>query len=127
MAGLSKRILIVDDDQDIQDMFGEILAAEGYEVLRAENGKVALSLLLELKAAKIPNLIILDSQMPEMNGLEFIHAFMDVDSKTIKAIPILFSSGNDAAPDDGIPREIKRIRKPMDIEVLIDMVAKTLN
>lgn len=58
------KILIIDDDPDIRDVLNLTLTEEGYDVLEAENGKVGLDLLRE----KAPNLVIVDYNMPVMNG-----------------------------------------------------------
>ncbi len=58
------KILIVDDDPDIRDVLNLTLTQEGYDVLEAENGKVGVDLLKE----KAPNLIIVDYNMPVLNG-----------------------------------------------------------
>lgn len=61
-----EKILIVDDDVDIVEVVKVRLAAEGYEVLTASNGKEALRMLEK----ESPDLIILDVMMPEMDGFE---------------------------------------------------------
>ena len=60
------KILIVDDEPDIIEILKFNLENEGYTVISAENGKVALKLADE----HIPQLIILDLMMPEMDGIE---------------------------------------------------------
>ncbi|MGB1289332.1 MAG: response regulator, partial [Aggregatilineales bacterium] len=63
---MAEKILIVDDDTDSLKLIGLMLQRHGYEVLAASNGSQALA-----KAGQeIPNLIILDVMMPDMNGLE---------------------------------------------------------
>ena len=60
-----KKILIVDDEQDICEFLRYNLEKEGFEVLVSYNGKDALK-----QVSKSPNLIILDIMMPEMDGLQ---------------------------------------------------------
>ena len=60
------RILVVDDDPDNRTMIGHFLSNWGYEVDDAKNGKVAL----EKVAAHPPHLVLLDLEMPEMDGFE---------------------------------------------------------
>lgn len=59
-----KKILIVDDEPDIRDMLEDILTMKGYQVLKAFGGEAAISF-----AAQNPDLIILDVNMPDLDGL----------------------------------------------------------
>ena len=61
-----KTILIIDDEVDIRDILSYNLKKEGYNVLTAENGKEGIS----AAQANIPDLILLDVMMPEMDGIE---------------------------------------------------------
>ncbi|MFT5037115.1 MAG: DNA-binding response OmpR family regulator, partial [Candidatus Azotimanducaceae bacterium] len=65
-----KKILIADDEKDLREALFTVLAAEGYEVLTAENGKVALDIAL----AEHPDLILLDLNMPKLSGNEVLEA-----------------------------------------------------
>jgi CheY-like chemotaxis protein len=70
MSGPVKhRILVVDDDESVRDVFTLMLREKGYEVATAENGFDAL---LKLKEVVIPDVIISDLNMPEMSGFEFL-------------------------------------------------------
>ncbi|MBY0122817.1 response regulator transcription factor [Bacillus sp. S/N-304-OC-R1] len=62
-----KTILVIDDDKDIRDLINIYLENEGYIVLKAENGKMAMEILKNNDV----DLIILDIMMPEMDGIEF--------------------------------------------------------
>jgi DNA-binding response OmpR family regulator len=59
-----KRILLVDDDPTVRDSLNDVLVAEGYVVIPAENGQQALDLAKELPV----NLVLLDLNMPIKNG-----------------------------------------------------------
>jgi len=65
---MSKTILVVDDDRLVVELARRTLEQHGYDVFTAGNGEEALKAL----ATKIPDLIILDVQMPDMNGYTFI-------------------------------------------------------
>lgn len=58
------KIAIIEDDQAISQMYRFKFEAEGYDVQTAENGKIGLELLENLK----PDIILLDLMMPEMTG-----------------------------------------------------------
>ncbi len=62
------RILIIEDDQAISQMYRIKFQAEGYTVETAENGKLGLDLAESMK----PDIILLDLMMPEMNGDEML-------------------------------------------------------
>jgi DNA-binding NtrC family response regulator len=68
MAALHGTILVVDDDQDIREVLRDRLESLGYEVLTASNGKDAL----ESINKQSPQMVLLDIEMPEMNGLEVL-------------------------------------------------------
>ena len=61
-------VLIVDDDADTRDVVSKCFARAGYAVRSAPNGREALIAV----ATSVPDVIILDVMMPEMNGIEFL-------------------------------------------------------
>lgn len=65
------RALVVDDSAVIRTVLTRILAGLGFEVVSAVNGKEALE---KLEVVKRPDLTLVDWNMPEMNGYEFIRA-----------------------------------------------------
>lgn len=62
------RILVVEDDQDLNKAYSMILEHDGHEVVKAFDGKEALKKLKDFE----PDLILLDLLMPIMGGLEFL-------------------------------------------------------
>lgn len=79
------RILVVDDEEAVRDMFEQMFREEGYEVTTAENGFDAL---LKLKHFS-PELIISDLNMPKMSGFEFL----SVIRRRFPKISVIASSG----------------------------------
>ncbi|MCS6885154.1 MAG: response regulator [Acidobacteriota bacterium] len=63
---MSKRILVVDDEEGVRKLFRQLFVGRGYEVVEAENGKVAV----EIAALQLPDLVVIDLVMPVMNGVE---------------------------------------------------------
>lgn len=64
---MKKQILIVEDDTSIREMLLEAFEAKGYDVLVADNGMSALNSLILIT----PDIILMDVQMPVMDGLRF--------------------------------------------------------
>ena len=71
------QILLVEDDNNLRDIYGERLMAEGYDILSASDGEEAL----QIAAQQKPDLIISDVMMPEMNGFELCETIKK-DEKT---------------------------------------------
>lgn len=89
------KIAIVEDDSAISQMYRIKFEAEGYEVDTAENGKLGLALIEEMK----PDIVLLDLMMPEMNGDEMLQKLRATNwGKNIKVI-ILTNMGESEAPD----------------------------
>lgn len=61
-------ILVVDDDPCVRAILHEVLEESGFFVTQAENGRLGY----EATQIKIPDLVVVDMMMPEMNGLEFV-------------------------------------------------------
>ena len=89
----NKLILVVDDEDDIRDLLSYHLTKCGFKVITANNGKNALKCLYPL-----PDLMLVDIMMPEMNGLELCKTIR-TDSET-KNIPIIFLSARDSEIDE---------------------------
>jgi signal transduction histidine kinase len=84
-SATAEKLLLVDDDPDVRDIVGRVLAELGYNVRQATNGEAALALLGEFN----PDLLIVDFAMPGMNGAEVVTAARQRDAH----LKILFLSG----------------------------------
>jgi len=82
---IKHRVLVVDDDESIRELFTLLLRKEGYEVTAAENGFDGL---LKLKLL-VPDVIISDLNMPKMSGFEFL----SVVRRRFPEISVIASSG----------------------------------
>lgn len=89
-----KRILVVDDDPHLCDVVSYTLTREGYGITVATDGKAALAALTNVGAAGPFDLVVLDVQMPEMNGLEVCRRVRETSS-----VPIVFLSSRDEEID----------------------------
>ena len=107
----SNKILLVDDDEDILDLLEYNLVKVGYEVKTASNGKKAI----EIASTFLPDLIILDVMMPEMDGIETCGEIRKIPSISGTVITFLTARGEDysqiagfdAGADDYITKPIK--------------------
>ena len=89
------KIAIIEDDPAISQMYRIKFEAEGYDVDTAENGKIGLELIEDMR----PDMVLLDLMMPEMDGEEMLRELRKKDwGKNIKVI-ILTNMGESEAPD----------------------------
>lgn len=92
------RILIAEDDLNIREGLRDLLSQEGYEVLLAENGRIALDVFHEKK----PQFIILDIMMPELDGYSVCREIRSVDTD----VPVVFLSAKSEEIDRVIGLEL---------------------
>lgn len=111
-------ILLVDDDSEVRNCLGEILARSGYTVLSHGDGKKALEL---LRGRRRVDLIITDYSMPGMDGIELVRSLKEMNSRT----PVVYMTGIGGldnylqARDLGI---ICYIQKPVSAKALLKIV-----
>jgi two-component system alkaline phosphatase synthesis response regulator PhoP len=106
-----EKILLVDDEQDIIDLISYNLEKENYEVRSAMNGRDAIKTAKEF----LPDLILLDVMMPEMDGIETCVEMREIESLKPSIIAFLTARGEDysqiagfdAGADDYISKPIK--------------------
>lgn len=96
---MTKKIIIVEDEEILRNLLQKKLTEEGYQVNVAEDGEDGLS---KIRADK-PDLILLDIIMPKMNGIEMLEEM--VKDESLKDIPVIVVSNS------GQPVEIDRAQK----------------
>lgn len=84
--GVSEKVLIVDDEEQIRELLREFLTGAGYEVAVAANGEEAL----KVAQRERPDLILLDIRMPELDGVETC-VRLKTNDKT-RSIPIIIAT-----------------------------------
>lgn len=82
------RILVVDDERSMRELLAIVLRRDGYEVILAENGRTALNV-LEREAV---DLLISDIKMPDMSGVEVLHAAKGIDHDILGIMITAFAS-----------------------------------
>jgi CheY-like chemotaxis protein len=112
------QVLVVEDDDDLRGLVGDLLRDEEFTVVEAPNGRAALDYLLGTATA--PSLILLDLNMPVMTGREMLAA-LRADAR-LAAIPVLLvtSETPPAGPLD--KGTIGRLQKPYAAGHLIKLV-----
>jgi len=118
-----KKILIVDDEQDIVESLKFVLESYNYTCYCAYNGEDGLKMARDL----IPDLIILDVMMPRINGYK-ISRLLKFDKK-YQNIPILMVTARSQEEDKLIGEETgadEYITKPFDLDDVIKIVKKYL-
>jgi len=87
-------VLVVDDDAGLRQLLRRMLEPEGYAVVEAENGRVALERLRDVS----PSVVLLDLMMPEMDGFEFVAELRRHEAW--RAIPVVVITARDLSRDD---------------------------
>jgi len=114
-----KKILIVDDEQDIVESLKFVLEVSGFSCYCAYNGEDGLKMAKEL----VPDLIILDVMMPKINGYK-ISRLLKFDAK-YKDIPILMVTARSQDEDKLIGEETgvdEYITKPFELDEIVKKV-----
>jgi len=115
-----KKILLVDDEEGIQMLYREELEDEGYEVISAYTGEEGLKKVKD----ESPDLVILDIQMPGMNGIETLRQ-MKMNNPDL---PVILSSAyNEYKQDLGAWASDEYVVKSSDITDLKEAVRKHLS
>lgn len=119
------RILSIEDDVDLQQVFAYVLTKNGWDVTYAYDGKDGLEKAAELK----PDLILLDMMLPGLNGIEVIKALKAAEAT--RPIPVVVMT---AYPGDEqflkasviAMGAVEYLAKPVRIDTLVNMVSRLL-
>jgi CheY-like chemotaxis protein len=121
MENLSKRVLVVDDDQGILDSF-EVLLGDQYDLLKAENGNEALHIL----ETDTPQLMFLDIKMPGISGMDVLKR-LKKDQKRVDVVVITASSQEGVEEEARSLGAIDYLKKPFDIFEVERIASQYLN
>jgi CheY-like chemotaxis protein len=113
-------ILVVDDSLDNLLVQRIVLEKSGYTVFTAQSGGEALEV---LDGDCTPDLILLDMQMEDMTGLDFLQILEEKKPEIFARVPVVFVSGTEKVPTS---KAIGFIRKPYDLEKFLSAVRSFL-
>ena len=118
---MAQNILVVEDDRLNRELLSKVLRQEGYQVLEACDGDIALKILQVLPC----DLVITDFLMPMLNGIEFVKQLRSLQPQ----MPIIFITGYlTAISDKKIVDEVAEIlAKPFELNVLRSSVRRLLD
>ena len=107
-----RRILIIDDEQDIVILFKQVLEESGFAVLCAPDGTVGL----DMAASNAVDLILLDVHMPGISGLSVLRKLRE--NERTKSVPVIFLTGS--------PMDVDQIVEAIDLNPS-DFVTKSIS
>ncbi|HKO87617.1 MAG TPA: response regulator [Burkholderiales bacterium] len=113
-------VLLIEDDRESRDMLALLLQSEGMYVTLALNGVDGLQALEAIQA--LPDIILLDLQMPLMSGQEFFTALKKTHADASR-IPVVVLTGTNIV----LPEAAATIRKPFHLDDLITAIHDTVS
>ena len=121
---LAALVLVVDDHTDLRKFTANVLAINGYDVIEAGDGQDALASLRQ----HAPDLVILDLNMPVMDGWQFLAEQQRLPGGHLPAIPVLLVTGTDRADKEALKlKAVGLVKKPFDPDELVTAVEKALH
>jgi len=120
---MAEKILVIEDNEQNRILMRQILARQGYDLLEAKDGLTGI----EMARAHMPALILLDIQMPVMNGFMVIRELRnDVELRKIKVIAVTsfaMKGDRDKAMQAGFD---EYVTKPIDTRTFPELVSQVL-
>ncbi len=123
-----RRILVVEDNELNREIAVEVLEEAGFETEEAEDGSIAVEK-VRASAHGYYDLVLMDIQMPVMDGYEAARAIRALDDQKLSAVPIIamtanaFDEDKQAALDAGMNGHLA---KPFDVDELLEMLADVM-
>ncbi len=112
------RVLIVDDDEDLRDLFASVLSGNGFEVYSSADGTEGFRLMQSLQ----PSVVIVDYSMPGITGSEFVKRKQDLPP-ALRDIPVIMVSAEEDVSELAQELGLKySLRKPPRLALLLQTV-----
>jgi DNA-binding NtrC family response regulator len=118
--GMSNTILLVEDDIDLIGIYKEILELHGYDIQTALNGQEGVEKFKQIK----PSLVIMDGDMPVLDGYEAFKQIKEIDKDANVVIITGFSEFEPKSKEAIKQGLIKVISKPLGVDELITLTKK---
>jgi len=117
-----KKILIIEDEDDLRELIKSHLESQEYEVVTANDGVIGF-----VKAQKErPDLIVLDIMMPNIDGRTFLTQITESD--VIREIPIIIITALEEYADSPVADKVDAVfLKPFDLEAFTRKIKKILS
>ena len=123
-----KRVLVVEDNELNREIAAEILLSRGFEVECASDGSIAVDIMRDAKEEQF-DLILMDIQMPVMDGYEATRMIRNLPRKDVVKLPIIamtanaFEEDRERALENGMNAHIA---KPLNVETLLATLERIL-
>ncbi len=125
MAAQSKRIVYVEDEEEMIDLVRLIMARRGFEVIGANGGRVGLDIIRQ----NLPDLVLLDLMMPDIDGWD-VYQQMKAD-ETTRDIPVIVVTAKAQSIDKVLGLHIAKVddyvSKPFSPQELAESIEKVLS
>lgn len=121
-----KKVLIAEDSSVIQNLTKKILQFQNYEIDSVKNGLEVIKYM----ETKTPDVILLDINMPVMNGLDCIKQIRSMEDQTKAKVPVIAITGNSANYTVDFLKGVgfdEFLPKPLNFDVLVETVKKYTN
>lgn len=109
------RVLVIDDEEFIRELYRDVFESRGMTVFAAQNGEEAVKVFQTLKHK--PDIVIMDHRMPGKDGIETTRELLQIDP----SVPIIFSSADETVRDQALQAgAVSFWAKPFPVGMLVN-------
>ncbi len=114
------KILVVEDDEDLQNMYAEILESNDYQIETASDGEEGVEKFKEFD----PKLVIMDSDMPKLDGYNATLKIKEIDHDATIVLITGYPKVAEGIKEEKRKEFVSIITKPIGMELLLDIAKK---